>query len=110
MLMFEERLPAIGTLNGWAISVLRKAGAIREREEHGWTQDRAARMRASEIARQDPPQVASEDEAVAELVEVLDSIGDTCPSARRCNQQHAREVEQVCGVSFSLVFGHPRRP
>ncbi|MET4186935.1 hypothetical protein ABIB94_009079 [Bradyrhizobium sp. JR7.2] len=40
--MFEERLPAIGTLNGWAISVLRKAGAIREREEHGWTQDRAA--------------------------------------------------------------------
>ncbi|MGY4431091.1 hypothetical protein ACVWWO_003568 [Bradyrhizobium sp. F1.13.1] len=30
MLMFEERLPAIGTLSGGAISVLRKDGAIRE--------------------------------------------------------------------------------
>lgn len=41
MLMFEERPPAIGTLSGWASSVLRKAGAILECEEHGWTQDRA---------------------------------------------------------------------
>ncbi|WP_314961111.1 hypothetical protein [Bradyrhizobium cosmicum] len=39
--MFKERPPAIGTLAGWAISVLRNAGAIRECEEHRWTQDRA---------------------------------------------------------------------
>ncbi|MET4072429.1 hypothetical protein ABID58_007258 [Bradyrhizobium sp. S3.2.6] len=72
--MFEERLPAIGTLSGSAISVLRKADAIRECEEHGWTQNRAdphARQRVWEMARQDPPQGVSEDEAVALLVEVL---------------------------------------
>lgn len=51
MLMFKERPPAIGTLSGWAISVLRKAGAIRECEEHGWTQDRADPLRASAPAR-----------------------------------------------------------
>jgi hypothetical protein len=36
-----ERRPAIRTLHGWAISVLKEAGAIRECEEHGWMQDRA---------------------------------------------------------------------
>ncbi|MET4332082.1 hypothetical protein ABIB80_007944 [Bradyrhizobium sp. i1.15.2] len=41
VLMLEERPPANCTLNSWAISVLRKAGAIRECEEHGWTQDSA---------------------------------------------------------------------
>jgi hypothetical protein len=82
MLMMKERRPAIRTLRGWAISVLQEAGAIRECEEHGWMQDRAdphARERAFDIARQDPPPGISSEEAVAELRDVLDSIGDSCP-------------------------------
>ncbi|WFU21148.1 hypothetical protein QA649_23830 [Bradyrhizobium sp. CB1717] len=82
MLMTKERRPAIRTLRGWAISVLHEAGAIRECEEHGWMKDRAdphASERALEIARHDPPAGISLDEAVAEIHEVLSSIGDTCP-------------------------------
>ncbi|WP_316398244.1 hypothetical protein [Bradyrhizobium sp. 33ap4] len=82
MLTTRERRPAIRTLRGWAIHVLQEAGAIRECEEHGWMQDRAdphARDRAFDIARKDPPAGFSTDEAVAEVREVLDSIGDTCP-------------------------------
>ena len=54
MLMTKEQRPAIRTLQGWAISVLLEAGAIREREMRGWMQDRAdpdARARAVTIAR-----------------------------------------------------------
>ena len=82
MLMTRERRPAIRTLRGWAIDVLLEAGAIRECEEHGWMQDRAdphARERAYDIARRDPPAGVSPDEATAEVRDVLDSIGDTCP-------------------------------
>lgn len=82
MLMTRERRPAIRTLRGWAISVLHEAGAIRECEEHGWMQDRAdphARERAVTIARRDPPPDVSPDEAVTEVRDVLNSIGDTCP-------------------------------
>jgi hypothetical protein len=82
MLMTTERPRAIRTLRGWAIHVLQEAGAIHECEEHGWAKDRAdphARDRALQIARQDPPAGVSLDDAVAEIREVLDSIGDTCP-------------------------------
>ena len=82
MRMTSERRPAIRTLRGWAIHVLQEAGAIRECEEHGWMQDRAdshARERAFDIARLDPPADVSTDEAAAEVRDVLDSIGDTCP-------------------------------
>ena len=82
MLMTRERRPAIRTLRGWAISVLLESGAIRECEEHGWMQDRGdpdARERAFDIARQDPPVGVSPEEAAAEVSDVLDSIGDTCP-------------------------------
>jgi hypothetical protein len=77
-----ERRPAIRTLHGWAISVLKEAGAIRECEEHGWMQDRAdphARERALGVACQDPPAGVSAQTAAAAITEVLDSIGDTCP-------------------------------
>jgi hypothetical protein len=60
----------------------RSAGAISECEEHGWMKDRAdphARERALVIARQDPPLGVSTEEAIAELRDVLYSIGDTCP-------------------------------
>lgn len=82
MLTTRERRPAIRTLRGWAISVLQEAGAIHECEEHGWAKDRAdphARERAFAIARQHPPQGVSTDAAVAEVRDVLDSVGDTCP-------------------------------
>ena len=46
MLMTKER-PTIRTLRGWAIGVLQRAAAIREREEHGWKQDCAIRTPAS---------------------------------------------------------------
>ena len=82
MLMTSERRPAIRTLRGWAIHVLLGAGAVRECEEHGWMQDRAdphARERAFDAARRDPPSGVSTDEATAEVRDVLESIGDTCP-------------------------------
>jgi hypothetical protein len=82
MLRTIERRRAIRTLYGWAISVLKEAGAIRECEEHGWMQDRAdphARERALDIARQEPPVGVSAQAAVAAITEVLNSIGDTCP-------------------------------
>lgn len=82
MLMTKQRRPAIRTLRGWAIGVLHEAGAIKECEEHGWMQDRAdphARERAFDIARLDPPAGASPEKAVAEVRDVLESIGDTCP-------------------------------
>jgi hypothetical protein len=64
------------------LSVLHEAGAIHECEEHGWAKDRAdphAREHALDIARQEPPDSLSPDQAVAELRGMLDSIGDTCP-------------------------------
>jgi hypothetical protein len=82
MLMTKEKRPAIRTLHGRAISVLQEAGAIRESEEHGWMQDRAdphARERAFDAARRAPPASVSPDDALTEVREVLDSIGDTCP-------------------------------
>jgi hypothetical protein len=82
MLMVEQPRPAIRTLHGWAISVLRDSGAISECEYHGWVQDRAdphARDRAVEMARQDPPPGHSPDTAAAQVREVLESIGDTRP-------------------------------
>ena len=82
MLIASERRPAIRTMRGWAIYVLQEAGAIRECEAHGWMQDRAdahARERAFDIARRNPPAGVSTDEAAAEVRDVLDSIGDTCP-------------------------------
>lgn len=82
MLLTKKRRPAFRTLNGWAISVLNEAGAIRECEDHGWMQDRAdphARERALETARHEPPPGISPDHAQAEVLSVLDSICDTCP-------------------------------
>ncbi|WP_407187657.1 hypothetical protein [Bradyrhizobium centrosematis] len=82
MLMTRERRPPIRTLRGWAINLLQEAGAICECEEHGWARDRAdphARQRAVELAREDPPNGFSADQAVAEINDVLNSIGDACP-------------------------------
>ena len=82
MLMTRERRPAIRTMRGWAIDVLQEAGAIRECEAHGWMQDRAdphAWERALDLALGDPLAGVSPDAATAEIRDVLNSIGDTCP-------------------------------
>jgi hypothetical protein len=82
MLMTKGGRPAIRTLRGWAISVLREADAIHECEYHGWARDRAdphTRDHAVDIARQHPPPGLSPAAAEAEVREVLESIGDTCP-------------------------------
>ncbi|CUT12658.1 hypothetical protein BF49_3738 [Bradyrhizobium sp.] len=82
MLMTKERRPAIRTRRGWALGALLEAGAIHECEEHGWAKDRAdphARERAIDLARQDPPAGVSADEAIEEVRDLLDSIGDACP-------------------------------
>lgn len=82
MLMFRERRPTAPTLNGWAISVLKEAGAIKECGEHGWMQDRGdphARERAFDVVRQDPPAGVSPEAAAVAITEVLDFAGDTCP-------------------------------
>ena len=82
MLIMKERRPAFRTLEGWAITVLLDAGAIRECEEHGWMKDRTdphARERAIEIAREEPPSDVSPAQAEAAIKEALDAIGDTCP-------------------------------
>jgi hypothetical protein len=82
MLKTKERRPAIRTYRGWAISVLQEVHAIHECEDHGWARDRSdphAREQAVDIARQHPPVGLSPDAAVAEVHEVLNSIGDTCP-------------------------------
>jgi hypothetical protein len=62
--------------------LLLEKGVVREREEHGWMKEKAdprARERALDVARSDPPARCSSEQAVAELLEVLESIGDTCP-------------------------------
>jgi hypothetical protein len=88
MLRTIERRPAIRTLHGWAISVLKEAGTIRECEEHGWMQDRAdphARERAFDLTREYPPDGISAEATAVAIAEILDSIGDTCPE---CLQPH----------------------
>ena len=82
MLMVVPKREAIRTLRGWATSVLLDAAAVRECEEHGWMIDRGdphARERALNIARRDSPPGLSPEEAVAEIRDLLESIGDTCP-------------------------------
>lgn len=82
MLMTKERRPDFRTHRSWAISVLQEAHAVHECEYHGWARDRAdphAREHAVDIARRHPPAGVSPDAAVAEVREVLDIIGDTCP-------------------------------
>jgi hypothetical protein len=82
MVTTKERRPSFRTPRGWAISVLQEAHAIHECEYHGWAKDRSdphARDHALEIARHHPAPGLSPDAAEAEVREVLDSIGDTCP-------------------------------
>src|ERR1700688_46444 len=114
MLMTSERGPAIRTMRGWAIDVLQDAGAIRECEEHGWMQDRVdphARERAFDMARGDPPAGLSPDAAAAEIRDVLNSIGDTCPECPpvqsgplRCGSECA-PPDRILGIGAQRPSG-----
>jgi hypothetical protein len=84
-MLTKQRKSLSRTHRSWAISVLQEAHAIRECEYHGWARDRAdphARDHAVDIARQHPPAGLSPDAAAAEVRDVLDSIGDTCPECQ----------------------------
>jgi hypothetical protein len=76
------RLAAYRTIRGWAIGILLEAHAIRECDEHGHMKDRTdphALEHAREIARHDPYPGTPVAQAVAEIDDVMTSIGDTCP-------------------------------
>jgi hypothetical protein len=81
-MLTKANRPPVRTLRGWAISVLHEAGAIQQCEDHGWMEDRAhshARERAFDMAAYAAPPGVSPEAAAAEIAEVLDGIGDTCP-------------------------------
>ena len=112
MLMTKERRPAIRTLRGWAIAVLQEAGAIRECEEHGWMQDRAdphARDRAFDIARRQPPANVSPEQAVAEISDVLASIGETCPECPPDNEDRGGHLARFTETTEARYFRQSAR-
>lgn len=107
MPMTSERRPAVRTMRGWAIHVLQESGAIRECEEHRWTQDRAdphAQERAFNIAREDPPAGVSPDVAAAEVCDVLNPIGDACPECPpiRKKLDRTRVVSATSNVNANI--------
>ena len=82
MLTRDKSRPSFRSLRGWAIEVLAEVHAIRECEDHGWMRDHGdphARERAESIGRNEPPPGVSPEAATAEICQVLESIGDTCP-------------------------------
>lgn len=111
MLMTRERRPATRTLSGWAIDVLQEVGAIHECEGHGWAKDRVAphaREHALDIARQEPPERLSPEQAVEELRDVLRSIGDTCPECSPSPDYSAALSHGVRG-GYGRVQAKPAR-
>jgi hypothetical protein len=82
MLMTSERRPAIRTLRGWALYVLHEAAPSKSARNTVGCRIAPIRMLgmwAFDIARRDPPAGVSTDKAAAEVRDVLDSIGNTCP-------------------------------
>jgi hypothetical protein len=80
--MTKERWPPVRTLRGWAIFVLQEAGAIPNARSTAGCKTAPTRMPASgavDIARRHPPAGVPSGQAVAEIHDVLDSIGDGCP-------------------------------
>jgi hypothetical protein len=81
-MLTKERRPDFKTVDRWATSLLREAGAIHECDHHGWAKDRTdphARAEALRMARNEPLPGLSPDEAVEAVSEALASVGDTCP-------------------------------
>jgi hypothetical protein len=103
MLMMKERRPAIRTLQGWAISVLLDAGAIRECEEHGWMKDCGDPDARERAPRRRPP---------GSTVRRLSGRGSRCGGGRtRLNRRHVPGVSArslTLGGGVGLVVRHSR--
>ena len=81
-MLTNDRRPDFRTVDRWAIHLLMETGAIHECDQHGWAKDRSdphARAEALRIAREEPLEGFSPQQAVAVVTGLLDSIGDTCP-------------------------------
>jgi hypothetical protein len=74
----DARRPTIRTTRGWAISVLQEARAAGNAKSTDGCRTAPIRTRAS-MPSTWPGAIRRLDAAVAEIREVLDSIGDTCP-------------------------------
>jgi hypothetical protein len=77
----------------------------------GWMQDLAdphARERALAVASQDPPSGVAPDEAVAEVRDVLASIGDTCIAAGSERRETALVRPSNSPKNGELRIGHTR--
>lgn len=80
--MLTRERPDFRTVDRWAIGLLLEAGAIHKCDQHGWAKDRTdphARDEALRIAHEEPLAGLSPEQAVAAVLNVLDSVGDTCP-------------------------------
>jgi hypothetical protein len=78
----RERGPGFRTVDRWAVELLLEAGAIHECDQHGWAKDRTdphAREEALRIAREYPPAGLAPEEAVSAVLNMLGSMGDSCP-------------------------------
>lgn len=73
------------SLDGWALSILRDAHAIKEYEEHGWAKDLSdpdAWERARAEAREHLFPGASVGESLEAIDRAMYAVGDSCPE---CN-------------------------
>ena len=73
---------AYRTLHGWALGTLIEQHAVSECSNHGHRKDKSdpeAWSHALEEATQHPFPGASTGQCVAEMEEIMQSIGDTCP-------------------------------
>ncbi len=81
-MLTRDGRPDFRTVDRWAISLLLETEAIHRCERHGWARERTdphARAEALRIARAQPLPGLLPDEAVAAVLEALESVGDTCP-------------------------------
>jgi hypothetical protein len=74
---------AYRTLHGWALGTLIEEHAVVECSDHGHRKDKSdpdAWNHALDQARHHPFPGASTQECIAEMEEIMASIGDTCPN------------------------------
>ena len=112
MLMTKERLPAIRTLRGWAISVLQDAGAIRECEDHFAL---SARVHPSDIAN-DPESLYvlaliggfDVERLYQSSLELLSSLrAAAVGGVGRCSEGSAKELRVVQETEIEATYFPP---
>ena len=73
---------AYRTLHGWALGTLIEQHAVSECSDHGHRKNKSdpeAWGHAMEVAQQHPFPGASPQQCIAEMEEIMQSIGDSCP-------------------------------